>query len=219
MKQWIKGECEAIPGKTMPAFKVVKRDYKNVYNQFTSYGPLVRQNGLGAHGTSYQITDEYDEYIQTHRTETWDGNTYPSLDRDEDVCNAILHFATVTNGELGLPFVPGHGRKDGRAACAFGGKKSRLPYVVQRHSEPAATVYQQPDVVGPDRERSLVFTVHLQRRSRRSMANADRSTVVLSGPSGLPRLWRALADVQAKAVADRVLGLAVHRGGKRRRSC
>ena len=99
MKQWIKGECEAIPGKTMPAFKVVKRDYKNVYNQFISYGPAVK-NGLGAHGTGYQIADEYEKYLDTHRTETWDGNTYPSLDRDEDACNIILHFATVTNGEL-----------------------------------------------------------------------------------------------------------------------
>ncbi len=100
MEQWIRGEQEAIPGKTMPNFKIVKRDYKNVYNQYISYGPLVRENGLGAHGTKYSITDEYDEYLQTHRTETWDGNTYPSLDRDVDVCDAILHFATVTNGEL-----------------------------------------------------------------------------------------------------------------------
>ncbi|MBT6156302.1 MAG: nitrate reductase subunit alpha [Planctomycetaceae bacterium] len=100
MKQWIDGGVDAIPGKTMPNFKVVSRDYKNVYNQFISYGPLVRKNGLGAHGTSYSIQDEYDEYLRTHRTETWDGNTYPSLDRDIDVCDAILHFATVTNGEM-----------------------------------------------------------------------------------------------------------------------
>jgi len=100
MQQWIRGEGEAIPGKTMPNFKIVKRDYKNVYNQYISYGPLVRENGLGAHGTKYSITDEYDEYLQTHHTESWDGNTYPSLDRDVDVCDVILHFATVTNGEL-----------------------------------------------------------------------------------------------------------------------
>ena len=99
-RQWINGEVEAIPGKTMPAFKVVSRDYKNVYNQFISYGPLVRKNGLAAHGTSYGIADEYDEYVATRPTVTWGGNTYPSLRRDKEVCNAILHFATVTNGEL-----------------------------------------------------------------------------------------------------------------------
>ncbi|MBI4375290.1 MAG: nitrate reductase subunit alpha, partial [Elusimicrobia bacterium] len=49
-KDWIAGEVEAIPGKTMPAFSVVERDYKNLYRQFIALGPLVRQNGLGAHG-------------------------------------------------------------------------------------------------------------------------------------------------------------------------
>ncbi|HHK42273.1 MAG TPA: nitrate reductase subunit alpha, partial [Planctomycetaceae bacterium] len=100
MAQWIKGEVEAIPGKTMPAFKVVRRVYKNVYRQFISYGPNVRANGLGAHGTLYDVADEYDAYLESHRTECWNGATYPSLYRDEDVCNVILNFATVTNGEM-----------------------------------------------------------------------------------------------------------------------
>lgn len=100
MRQWICGEVDAIPGKTMPDFKLVTRDYGNVHRQYVSYGPLARKNGLSAHGTSYSIAAEYDEYLQSHRTITWEGGTYPSLERDEDVCEAILHFATVTNGEL-----------------------------------------------------------------------------------------------------------------------
>jgi nitrate reductase alpha subunit len=100
MKQWIDGGVEAIPGKTMPNFKIVTRDYKNVFNQYISYGPNVREGGLGAHGTSYEIKEEYDEYLKTHPTVTWNGKTYPSLRRDTEVCNTILHFATVTNGEL-----------------------------------------------------------------------------------------------------------------------
>ena len=100
MKQWIDGGVEAIPGKTMPNFTVVKRDYKNLFNQYISYGPNVREGGLSAHGTSYGIKDEYDEYLTTHPTVTWNGKTYPSLRRDTEVCNTILHFASVTNGEL-----------------------------------------------------------------------------------------------------------------------
>ncbi|MDC0935665.1 nitrate reductase subunit alpha [Pirellulales bacterium] len=100
LKQWIDGGVEAIPGKTMPNFTVVTRDYKNLFNQYISYGPNVREGGLAAHGTSYSIKDEYDEYLKTHPTVTWNGKTYPSLRRDTEVCNAILHFATVTNGEL-----------------------------------------------------------------------------------------------------------------------
>lgn len=100
LRQWINGEIDAVPGKTMPAFRLVHRDYRNVYNQYVSYGPQVRKSGLGAHGTSYGIEAEYDEYLKTHPTITWDGNTYPSLLRDEYVCDAILNFATVTNGDL-----------------------------------------------------------------------------------------------------------------------
>ena len=124
MDQWILGEGEAIPGKTMPNLKIVKRDYKNVYKQFISYGPMVRKNGLGAHGTSYRIDDEYDEYMKTHRTETWNGNTYPSLDRDVDVCDAILHFATVTNGELAYRSYQNMAKKTGLPLEKLG-EKSR----------------------------------------------------------------------------------------------
>ena len=115
MKQWIRGEGEAVPGKTMPSFKIVKRDYKNVYKQFISWGPLVRQNGLGAHGTSYAIEKEYDEYLKTHHTETWDGKTYPSLKKDIDVCDVILNFASVTNGELAYRSYQGMEEKTGLA--------------------------------------------------------------------------------------------------------
>ena len=100
MKDWMRGEIEAIPGKTMPGLKVVTRDYRNLYNQYISFGPLVRSNGLGAHGTHYGVEDEYDRALKTTPTTSWGGNRYPSLLEDEQVCNTILQFATVTNGEL-----------------------------------------------------------------------------------------------------------------------
>ncbi len=100
MKDWITGEIEAIPGKTMPALKVVTRDYANLYNQFRSFGRLARDKGLGAHGTHYAVDDVYDESVKTGPTVTWDGVCYPSLAADEEVCNTIIKFASVTNGEL-----------------------------------------------------------------------------------------------------------------------
>lgn len=99
-RDWMKGECEAIPGKTMPNFKVVERDYKNLYTQYISFGPAARANGLGAHGTHYEIEDAYDDLVATRPTVEFKGNLHPSLKEDEDVCNTILKLATVTNGEL-----------------------------------------------------------------------------------------------------------------------
>jgi nitrate reductase alpha subunit len=100
MKDWKQGEIEAIPGKTMPGLRVVTRDFKNLYNQFISFGPLVRAQGLGAHGTHYAVDDLYDETLQDFPTVSWDGKSYPSIFEDEHVCEMILRFATVTNGEL-----------------------------------------------------------------------------------------------------------------------
>jgi nitrate reductase alpha subunit len=100
VKDWLRGEIEAVPGKTMPGLKIVTRDYKNLYNQFVSLGPLVRSGGLGAHGTHYECADFYDAAVQTGATESWNGGTYPSLADDVNVCDLILKLATVTNGEL-----------------------------------------------------------------------------------------------------------------------
>jgi nitrate reductase / nitrite oxidoreductase, alpha subunit len=100
LRDWKRGETEAIPGKTMPGLKLVARDYANLYNQFISFGPQVRSQGLGAHGTHYDCVDLYDEAIRTQTASVWGGERYPSLEKDEDVCNLIMMFATVTNGEL-----------------------------------------------------------------------------------------------------------------------
>ncbi|GJQ21961.1 MAG: nitrate reductase subunit alpha [Bacteroidia bacterium] len=100
IRDWITGEVEAIPGKTMPGFALVTRDYRNLYHQFISFGPKVRAGGLGAHGTKYSIEDFYDEAAQSGPAVEFNGARYPSLKEDEEVCDVILRFATVTNGEL-----------------------------------------------------------------------------------------------------------------------
>ncbi|MDP6410194.1 MAG: nitrate reductase subunit alpha [Planctomycetota bacterium] len=100
MLDWSKGECEAIPGVTMPDFKVVERDYANLYNQFISFGPVARKNGLGAHGTSYAIDDFYDEMLATGPVQRWGEGAYPSLRDAREAADAVLRLATVTNGEL-----------------------------------------------------------------------------------------------------------------------
>ncbi len=100
IQDWITGEVEAIPGKTMPNFKVVQRDYKQLWNQFCAFGPLAHDNGLGAHGTSYAIADEYEAALRERPTVLVNDQRLLSLAEDEQVCDTILRFATVTNGEL-----------------------------------------------------------------------------------------------------------------------
>src|SRR5699024_12865522 len=39
VRDWKKGEVEAIPGKTMPALQIVERDYTKVFDKYISLGP------------------------------------------------------------------------------------------------------------------------------------------------------------------------------------
>jgi len=102
IKDWGKGECEPVPGKTMGHFAIVERDYVNLYNRFISLGPLARKNGMGAHGVKYGIEDFYDSVVesQSHPIVEWNGQKYPSLKRAEDAADLILLLAPETNGEL-----------------------------------------------------------------------------------------------------------------------
>ncbi|HZR07645.1 MAG TPA: nitrate reductase subunit alpha [Myxococcales bacterium] len=99
VRDWSKGECEAIPGKTMPGFSVVARDYAHLYDRFVSLGPAVRSGGLSAHGITWPVDDFYDDLVRQRPIE-WGGVRYPSLERAVDAAGAILHLAPETNGEI-----------------------------------------------------------------------------------------------------------------------
>jgi nitrate reductase alpha subunit len=96
---WSKGECEAIPGKTMYKLVPIERDYTKIYDKYISLGPLIKK-GIGAHGVSYDVSDFYEGMKETHPTVEVFGEIYPSLKEDMHACNTILHLASETNGEL-----------------------------------------------------------------------------------------------------------------------
>ncbi|MBT7783451.1 MAG: nitrate reductase subunit alpha, partial [Anaerolineae bacterium] len=81
---WKKGEVEPIPGKTMPHFKVIERDYTKIGERFVSLGKGVEKNGIAAHGIRISVEDEY-KYLQRQQPRTFDknkaekGDTFPSL--------------------------------------------------------------------------------------------------------------------------------------------
>jgi len=99
---WRAGECEPIPGQTMPHLRVVTRDYRNLYRRFISLGRNVRENGLRAHAVHYDVADLYDQWVASpvRPTQQWGGQVYPSLAEARDAANVILYLAPETNGEL-----------------------------------------------------------------------------------------------------------------------
>ena len=113
VRDWAAGQCEAVPGRTMPNLTIVERDYTRLFDRFVSLGRKFRDNGLAVHGTHYDVDDVYDACVRTAPVEQWSGSVYPSLREDRSVCNAILTFAPETNGELGWRAFEAESRKTG----------------------------------------------------------------------------------------------------------
>ncbi len=102
IKDWYKGECEAIPGKTMHKIAVVDRDYTKIYDKYISLGDNIRKNGLGAHGNHYKCEDAFDEMLDSNHfpLEKSNGTVRPSIKEDEWAANAVLQLSSLTNGKL-----------------------------------------------------------------------------------------------------------------------
>ncbi len=100
VRDWRAGECAPVPGKTMPDFVAVERDYANLYRRFISLGRGVRQDGIGVHGLRWAADDLYDRLLDEHPTVSWRGERYPSLEEDLHAADVILALAPETNGEV-----------------------------------------------------------------------------------------------------------------------
>ena len=98
-KDWKKGECEPVPGKTMPAVAVIERDYPNVYARFTSLGPLMAKVGNGGKGIAWNTEHEV-KSLASLNGKTSSGN--PRIETDIDACEVILSLAPETNGEVAV---------------------------------------------------------------------------------------------------------------------
>ncbi|WP_027501845.1 nitrate reductase subunit alpha [Rhodococcus sp. UNC363MFTsu5.1] len=98
---WKRGECEPIPGKTMPKLVVVERDYSAIAEKLGALGPLVEELGLTTKGVTTHPTEEV-EYLRgvNGTVQTGVAAGRPSLAKDKHACEAILALSGTTNGRL-----------------------------------------------------------------------------------------------------------------------
>jgi nitrate reductase alpha subunit len=112
-RDWKKGEVDAIPGKTMPKYRVVERDYTQIYEMMISLGPGVEDNGLSAHGIKIPVADFYQDLVKEQGRQ-FNGKSYPSLEESLEVVETILRLDPVTNGELAYRAFEDEEKKTGR---------------------------------------------------------------------------------------------------------
>lgn len=114
-KDWKLGECEPIPGKTMPAMTVVERDYGAIYDKFTSLGPLLEKVNNNGKGLAWQTGHEVEflRKLNGVRSEGA-GKGQPKLDTAIDAAEMILTLAPETNGHVAMKAWQALGKATGR---------------------------------------------------------------------------------------------------------
>jgi nitrate reductase alpha subunit len=103
VKDWRKGECEPVPGKTMPNLVVVERDYPNVYSRFTALGPLLEKLGNGGKGITWDTSHEVQllrELNGNHKSGT--NKDMPRIESAIDAADTLMTLAPETNGEVAV---------------------------------------------------------------------------------------------------------------------
>jgi nitrate reductase alpha subunit len=104
VKDWKRGECEPLPGKTMPGIAVIERDYPNVYKRFTALGPLMADIGNGGKGMAWKTAEEVEHLKALNGVVAEDGSTkgMARIDSDIHATEVILTLAPETNGHVAV---------------------------------------------------------------------------------------------------------------------
>ncbi|MEV7646505.1 nitrate reductase subunit alpha [Arthrobacter sp. NPDC089319] len=103
VRDWRDGTTEPVPGKTMPNFAVVERDYTAIADKLAAVGPLADQLGFTVKNITYKLDHALDWLAQKNGVMLGgaaDGR--PAIETDAKLAEAILTFSGTTNGELAV---------------------------------------------------------------------------------------------------------------------
>ena len=100
---WKAGECEPIPGRTMPKLLVLERDYPHVGEGWAALGPLLEELGSQTKGAAWKPLEEIG-WLRAQNGAVRGGVAHgrPSLERVEQACEAILALSGTCNGRLAV---------------------------------------------------------------------------------------------------------------------
>ncbi|TDE37897.1 nitrate reductase subunit alpha [Antarcticimicrobium sediminis] len=103
VRDWKKGECDLIPGKTAPNYITVERDYTAIYDRFTALGPLMDDIGNGGKGIAWDTKVEVQNLRDLNGVQL-DGTAkgQARIDTDIDATEVVLMLAPETNGEVAV---------------------------------------------------------------------------------------------------------------------
>ena len=215
---WRAGEVAAVPGRTMPNFVAVERDYPAVAEKMASIGPLVDRLGMTTKAVTYH-PDEEIAYLSAKNGVMLGGagDGRPAIDTDAKMAEAVLALSATTNGRLAVQGFRAAGaahRYSARRPCR--GQRGEAHHL-RRHTGPPGAGDHQPRVVGQRDRRAALCPVHGQRRAGEAMAHPHRSDALPARPRLDARDGRDPADLPRPARHAQALRRRNPRGARRGR--
>ena len=103
VRDWKRGQCEPVPGVTMPRLVAVERDYAAVAEKMAALGPLAETAGTGVKGVTWKPAGAVDYLARANgRVRGGIADGRPALSRDMHLAEAILALSGTTNGEVAM---------------------------------------------------------------------------------------------------------------------
>jgi len=163
---WRESGTPGVPGKNMPAFTVVERDYTAIGDKLASVGPLADKLGLGVKNVVFDIESQIPKLAAANGVMLGGaGDGRPAIDTDSKLAEAILLFSGTTNGALAVDGFEKLEKRVGKplADYAAGAEEKRITFAdTQRQPVPVIT---SPEWSGSETggRRYAPFTVNIER--------------------------------------------------------
>ena len=184
VKDWRKGECEPVPGKTMPKLVVVERDYGAIFDKMGALGPLMEKLGMTHQGRHLRrrARGRLPARTRTAPIRGGVGDGRPSLKtrhpRRRDDHGAVRH-------DQRPPRHPGlqDPREAHRHSCADLAAEHEGKQITFADTQAAPVpVITSPEWSGSESGGRRYSPVHDQRRAAQAVAHPDRAPALLPRP-------------------------------------
>ncbi len=165
-RDYKRGECEPVPGKTMPKLVAIERDYTAIGAKMRAVGPLLDTLGTTTKGITVDVNAEI-AYLKHQNGVIEDGPCAgrPSIATADRMCDAILALSGVSNGRVA---VEGFTRLEERTGQPFtdlveGHETDVIAY--SQTQEGPQPVFTSPEWSGSEKggRRYSPFTLNVER--------------------------------------------------------
>ncbi|MBO3739310.1 nitrate reductase subunit alpha [Actinoplanes flavus] len=161
VRDWKFGECDPVPGKTMPKLIEIERDYTLIGQKMRTVGPLMEKLGTTTKAITVDVKPEVD-YLK-HQNGVIDGR--PSLATADRMCEAILSFSGTTNGRVAYAGFQELEKRTGQRFTDLieGHENDRVTY--SETQEAPQPVFTSPEWSGSEKggRRYSPFTINVER--------------------------------------------------------